>query len=137
MKQKGLSGSDWLRLVGLALAGIVKVLSWASRTPSGRTGSSTQRRSPRTASPAKPRTTRNREWSAAATERCRSAKERQQSEAEAARKRELDELRAKAGQKPPIEDEIDRTPYLDDADIARQRRARLRYDKLQQDGMPD
>ena len=73
------------------------------------------------------------EWTTAASERCRRAKERQEREAEAARERELAALRAQARQKPPTENAVDCTPYLDDADIARQRRAHLRYAKLQQD----
>jgi hypothetical protein len=63
--------------------------------------------------------------------------EHRQWNAEIARKRELDDLRAKAGQKPPVGDAVDCTLYLDDADIAEQRRAHLRAAKLQQDGMPD
>jgi hypothetical protein len=43
----------------------------------------------------------------------------------------------KAGQKPPIEGGVDCTPYLEDADIAEQRRAHLRFAKQQQDSMPD
>jgi hypothetical protein len=57
------------------------------------------------------------EWTTAASERCRRAKERQEREAEAARERELAALRAQARQKPPNENAVDCTPYLDDADI--------------------
>src|SRR4051794_1837478 len=108
MKKKGLSASDWLRLSGLVLYGIVKVLGWAS----GTTRSKTQRRPPRAASPGRAPAAQSREWDAAATDRCQSARERRKYEEEAARRHEVDELRAKAGQKPPVEEAIDRDSYV-------------------------
>ena len=64
------------------------------------------------ASPGRAPAAQSREWDAAATDRCHSAKERRKYEEEAARKREVDELRAKAGQKPPVEEAIGRDSYV-------------------------
>lgn len=137
MKQKRFDWTDWLRLGGLVLVAIAKIVGWVSDKPPKKPGTVTKRRPSHPKPPSRSRAERSQHWTEAATERCARAKQRQKWEAQAARQQELNELRAQAGQKPPIEDAVDCTPYLDDADIAAQRRDHLRYSKRQQDGMPD